>query len=160
VVVVLNSVPRLQFNTTTKLLRPISTQEKFPRTENFPKISLLKVGKFIFNGKFVSANHILQNILSGEMFLETGLYPDPTLEPSTLAHKQRHINLSISTIVLSLAATQPCRTLDTSSVNDFVFSSGECIGRGLHRGVHSCWRWSTGVQGGCKKLNKILLLNV
>ena len=28
------------------LLRPISTQEKFPRTENFPKISLLKLENF------------------------------------------------------------------------------------------------------------------
>jgi hypothetical protein len=48
--------------------RKISTQEKFPRTENFPKISLLKVENFQLqnDGKFVSANHILQNFLSEE----------------------------------------------------------------------------------------------
>jgi hypothetical protein len=45
--------------------RPITTQENFPRTENFPKISLLKVEhfqlqNFFSDGKFVSANHILQ----------------------------------------------------------------------------------------------------
>jgi hypothetical protein len=49
-------------------LRPISTQEKFPRTENFPKISLSS--KFFSDGKFVSANHILQNFLSAENFPE------------------------------------------------------------------------------------------
>jgi hypothetical protein len=38
-------------------LNPISTQEKFPWTENFPKISL-------------SANHILQNFLSAANFPE------------------------------------------------------------------------------------------
>jgi hypothetical protein len=41
-----------------------STQEKFPRTEHFPKISLLKDEKF----QFVSANHISQNFLSAEIF--------------------------------------------------------------------------------------------
>jgi hypothetical protein len=45
-------------------------QEKFPRTENFPKISLLKVENFQLQNfsdvKFVSANHILQNFLSAE----------------------------------------------------------------------------------------------
>ena len=46
-------------------LRPVSTQEKFPRTENFPKISLLEVENFqlqnlFSDGKFVSANHILK----------------------------------------------------------------------------------------------------
>jgi hypothetical protein len=44
-------------------LRPVSTHEKFPRTENFPKISLLEVENFqlqnfFSDGKFVSANHI------------------------------------------------------------------------------------------------------
>ena len=39
-------------------LRPISTQDKFPRTENI-------IVKIFFDGKFVSAgNHILQNILA------------------------------------------------------------------------------------------------
>jgi hypothetical protein len=46
---------------------------KFPRTENFPKMSLLKVEifqlqNFFSDGKFVSANHILQNFLSAENF--------------------------------------------------------------------------------------------
>ena len=49
-------------------------QEKFPRTENFPKISLLKVENFQLQNfsdvKFVSANHILQNFLSEENFPE------------------------------------------------------------------------------------------
>jgi hypothetical protein len=57
---------------------PIFTQEKFPRTENFPKISLLKIENLkIFNftkkfsdGKFVLANHILQIFLSAENFPE------------------------------------------------------------------------------------------
>jgi hypothetical protein len=49
-------------------LRPIFTQEKFPYTERFPKISLLKVEHF--RRKFVSANHILQNFLSAEHFPE------------------------------------------------------------------------------------------
>jgi hypothetical protein len=53
----------------------IFTQEKFPRTENFPKISLLKVENFqlqnfFSDGKFVSANHILQNVLSAGNFPE------------------------------------------------------------------------------------------
>jgi hypothetical protein len=47
----------------------------FPRTENFPKISLLKVENFqlqnfFSDGKFVSANQILQNFLSAENFPE------------------------------------------------------------------------------------------
>ena len=54
--------------------KAISTQEKFPRTENFPKISLLKVefstSKFFSDGKFVSTNHILQNLSSAENFPE------------------------------------------------------------------------------------------
>jgi hypothetical protein len=33
---------------TPLVLRPISTHEKFPRTENCPKISLLKVENFHF----------------------------------------------------------------------------------------------------------------
>jgi hypothetical protein len=41
------------------LHRPISCQEKFPRTENFPKISFVS-----------AANHILQNFLSAENFPE------------------------------------------------------------------------------------------
>ena len=45
-------------------LKAISTQEKFPRTKNFPKISLFEVEKF------VSANHILRNFLSVENFPE------------------------------------------------------------------------------------------
>ena len=49
------------FFSVLSLLRPISTQENFPWTENFPKISLLK---------FVSANHILQIFLSAENSLE------------------------------------------------------------------------------------------
>jgi hypothetical protein len=58
-----------------KVLGPISTQEKFPRTENFPKISLFKswkfsTSKFFSHGKFVSANHILQIFLSAENFPE------------------------------------------------------------------------------------------
>jgi hypothetical protein len=54
--------------------RPISDQEKFPRTENFPKISLLKVenvqlhAKFFSDGKFVLANRILQKCLSVDNF--------------------------------------------------------------------------------------------
>ena len=50
----------------------ICTQEKFPRIEHFPKISLLKVENFQFfsDGKFVSANHILQNFLFAENFSE------------------------------------------------------------------------------------------
>jgi hypothetical protein len=56
-------------------LGPIFTQKKFPRTENFPKISLLKVENFqlqnfFSDGKFVSANHILQNFLSAQNFPE------------------------------------------------------------------------------------------
>ena len=52
---------------------PISTEEKFPRTEKFPKISLLKVENFQLQNFypteiFVSANHILQNFLSVENF--------------------------------------------------------------------------------------------
>jgi ABC-type siderophore export system fused ATPase/permease subunit len=31
--------------------RPISTQENFPRTENFPKISLLKVENVLFSAR-------------------------------------------------------------------------------------------------------------
>jgi hypothetical protein len=50
-------------------LRSISTQENFPWTENFPKISLLKVENFQ-DGKFVSANQIVQNFLSAENFPE------------------------------------------------------------------------------------------
>jgi hypothetical protein len=50
-------------------LRPVSTQEQFPRSENFPKI-LLKVQFNFSDGKFVSANHILQNFLSVENFPE------------------------------------------------------------------------------------------
>jgi hypothetical protein len=47
----------------------ISTQENFPRTEMFPKIPLLKINFNIFSdGKFVSANHILQIFLSVENF--------------------------------------------------------------------------------------------
>jgi hypothetical protein len=52
-------------------LKAISTQEKFPRTRNFPKISLLNVENFqlqFSDGKFVSVNHILQNVLSAENF--------------------------------------------------------------------------------------------
>ena len=37
-------------------LRPISTQENFPRTENFPKISLLKVENFQFQNFFPTEN--------------------------------------------------------------------------------------------------------
>ena len=49
------------------ILRSISTKEKFPRTENFPKMPLLKVeSKYFSDGKFVSANHILQNFVSAE----------------------------------------------------------------------------------------------
>jgi hypothetical protein len=53
----------------------ISAQEKFPWTENFPKISLLKVENFQLQnffpeGKFVSANRILQNCLSAKHFPE------------------------------------------------------------------------------------------
>ena len=33
-------------------LRPISTQENFPRTENVPKMSLLKVENFQFQNFF------------------------------------------------------------------------------------------------------------
>ena len=50
-------------------LRPISTQEKFPWTEKIAKISLL-TSKFFSDGKFVPANHILQNFLSAENLLE------------------------------------------------------------------------------------------
>jgi hypothetical protein len=51
----------------------ISTQENFLWTENFPKISLLKVENFqlqnfFSDGKFVSANQIVQNVLSVENF--------------------------------------------------------------------------------------------
>ena len=35
---------------------PISTQEKFPRTENFPKISLLKVENFQLQNFFPTEN--------------------------------------------------------------------------------------------------------
>jgi hypothetical protein len=52
---------------------PFSLKKNFPRTENFPKISLLKVettSKFFSDGKFVSANHISQIFLSAENFLE------------------------------------------------------------------------------------------
>ena len=55
------------------LLRPISSQEKFPRTENFPKISLLKIIvkiSLFSDVKFMSANHISQNFLSAENFPE------------------------------------------------------------------------------------------
>ena len=38
------------------LLRPISTKEKFPRTENFPKISLLKVENFQLQNFFPTEN--------------------------------------------------------------------------------------------------------
>ena len=53
----------------------ISTEENFPWTENFPKISLLKVENFqlqnfFSDGKFVSANQIVQNFLSVENFPE------------------------------------------------------------------------------------------
>jgi hypothetical protein len=41
-------------------VRPISTQEKFPPTENFPKI--------FSDGKFVLATQILQNFLYAENF--------------------------------------------------------------------------------------------
>jgi hypothetical protein len=52
---------------------------KFPSTERFPKISLLKVEHF--RRKFVSANHILQNFLSAEHFpewIQIGLYSRQT----------------------------------------------------------------------------------
>jgi hypothetical protein len=57
---------------------PFLLKKKFPRTENFPKISLLKIENLnIFNftkifsdGKFVLANHILQIFLSAENFPE------------------------------------------------------------------------------------------
>jgi hypothetical protein len=54
---------------------PFPLKINFPWTENFPKISLLKVenfstSKFFSDGKFVSANHILQNFLSAENFPE------------------------------------------------------------------------------------------
>ena len=49
----------------------ISTQEKFPRTENFAKISLLTVENLSFtDGKFVLTNHVSQNFLSAENFPE------------------------------------------------------------------------------------------
>ena len=38
------------------LLRPISTQEKFPRTENFLKISLLKLENFQLQNFFPTEN--------------------------------------------------------------------------------------------------------
>ena len=54
-------------------LSPISIQENFPRTENFAKISLLKVENFqlqnFFPTEYVSANHILQNFLCGKFSL-------------------------------------------------------------------------------------------
>ena len=51
------------------MFRPFSTQEKFPRIQNFPNISLLNVENFQLQNffsdrKFVSsANHILQSFL-------------------------------------------------------------------------------------------------
>ena len=69
-----SKVPCKRVSVPLQVLRSISTQENFPRTENFPKISLLKVenstSKFFSDGKFVSANHILQIFLSAENFPE------------------------------------------------------------------------------------------
>ena len=45
-------------------------QEIFPRTENFPKISLFKTSKFFRRKICVGQNHILQNFLSAENFPE------------------------------------------------------------------------------------------
>jgi hypothetical protein len=47
---------RLLVSTPTLLLRPISTQEIFPRPENFPKISLLKVQNFQLQNFFPTEN--------------------------------------------------------------------------------------------------------
>jgi hypothetical protein len=50
----------------------ILSEDPFPQAENFPKIPLLKVENFqlFSDGRFVSANYILQNVLSAENFPE------------------------------------------------------------------------------------------
>ena len=55
-------------------LRPIYTQEKFPRTENVPKIRLLKVENFQLQNFFpteicVGQYHILQMFFLRKIFL-------------------------------------------------------------------------------------------
>jgi hypothetical protein len=62
--------PQVGFLSSGSSAQKFSTHEKFLPTENFPKISLLKVENFqlFSDGKFVSANHILQIFLSAENF--------------------------------------------------------------------------------------------
>jgi hypothetical protein len=55
-------------------LRPISTQENFPRTENFPKISLPKVENFQFQNFFrrkicVGQSHFFKFFFPRKIFL-------------------------------------------------------------------------------------------
>jgi hypothetical protein len=51
-----------------KSVKPISTQEKFPRTENFPKMSLLKVEIFQLQNFFPTEN-LCQPIKLYKIFL-------------------------------------------------------------------------------------------
>jgi hypothetical protein len=49
-------IPYFYYTATNTPLRPISIQENFPRTENFPKISLLKVENFQLQNFFPTEN--------------------------------------------------------------------------------------------------------
>jgi hypothetical protein len=61
-------IKSLHFTGTMQISKNFFHPRNFPRTENFPKISLLKVERFqlqnFSDGKFMSANQILQNFLS------------------------------------------------------------------------------------------------
>jgi hypothetical protein len=52
---------------------PISTQEKFPRTENFPKMSLLKVEIFQLQNFFPTEN-LCQPIKSYKIFFPRKIF--------------------------------------------------------------------------------------
>ena len=51
-----SKVPCKRLSFPLQVLTPISTQENFPRTENFPKISLLKVENFQLQNFFPTEN--------------------------------------------------------------------------------------------------------
>ena len=68
-------------------LRPISTQENFPRTQNFPKISLLKLENFQLQNFFrrkicVGQSHFTKFSVCGKFSgVEMGFYSSTGIQP-------------------------------------------------------------------------------